>query len=194
MFEKLRAYFEAHIKLTDEQFEKLKSVFNPRTMEKGEFLQREGDVARHAAFVAAGCLRSYVVDEKGREHIIQFAPENWWIGDMQGLTKKNEPSRMFIQALEYSEVLLSDVAGQQKLMEEVPEYATQYRKGIERHHAAKDRRIIASLTATAEERYNDFLKTYPTIARRVPQHMVASYLGLTPETISRIRKQMAKKI
>jgi CRP-like cAMP-binding protein len=192
MFEKLRAYFEAHIKLSDEQFDKMKSAFIPRKMKKGEFLQREGEIARYGAFVTAGCLRSYVIDEKGREHIIQFAPENWWIGDM-GSVMKNEPSRFFIEAIENSDVLLSDFVSQQRLMEQFPEYAAQYRQGIQRHTAAKDKRIIATLSATAEERYHDFLKAYPTIAQRVPQHMVASYLGLTPETISRIRKQMAKK-
>jgi CRP-like cAMP-binding protein len=134
-----------------------------------------------------------VIDEKGKEHIMLFAPENWWIGDMEGLIKRNEPSRLFIEAIEDSDVLLSDSPGQQRLMEQFPEYAAQYRQGILRHHAAKDRRIIASLSSTAEERYRDFLKTYPTIAQRVPQRMVASYLGLTPETISRIRKQMPKK-
>lgn len=192
MFEKLRAYFEANIKLTDEQFEKMKSAFVPRKMKKGEFLQREGEMAKYGAFVTAGCLRSYVVDEKGKEHILQFAPENWWIGDMESLMK-NKPARLFIEAIENSEVLLSDFSGQQRLMEQFPEYAVQYRQGIQRHTAAKDKRIIAALSATAEERYHDFLKAYPTIAQRVPQHMVASYLGLTPETISRIRKQMAKK-
>ena len=140
--------------------------------------------------MCAGCLRSYVVDERGKEHIVLFAPENWWIGDMESLTK-NQPARLFIEAIENSEVLLSDSAGQKRLIE-FPEYAEHYRQGIQRHHAAKDKRIIAALSATAEERYHDFLKAYPTIAQRVPQRMVASYLGLTPETISRIRKQMMK--
>jgi CRP-like cAMP-binding protein len=101
MFEKLRAYFEANIKLTDEQFEKMKSAFVPRKMKKGEFLQREGEMAKYGAFVTAGCLRSYVVDEKGKEHILQFAPENWWIGDMESLVK-NQPTRLFIEAIENS--------------------------------------------------------------------------------------------
>jgi CRP-like cAMP-binding protein len=192
MFEILRAYFEQSFPVTEEDFVLLKSVMTPKILKKGEFLLREGEVAKYGAFVTKGILRSYVIDNKGKEHIIQFAPENWWISDKTGLTD-GTPSTFFIDAIEYSEILLIDIKGHLTLIEKLPGYAASFRTGIQKRAAAKDQRIVHSLSATAEERYNDFLETYPSIARRVPQHMLASYLGITPETVSRIRKQASRK-
>jgi CRP-like cAMP-binding protein len=192
MFEILRAYFERSFPVTEENFLLLKSVLIPKKLKKGEFLLREGEVAKFGAFVTKGMLRSYVIDNKGKEHIIQFAPENWWISDKAGLVD-GSPSAFFIDAIEDSEILLIDINGHLTLIEKLPGYATSFRSGIQKRAAAKDERIVSSLTATAEERYNDFLATYPSIAQRVPQHMLASYLGITPETVSRIRKQASRK-
>jgi CRP-like cAMP-binding protein len=192
MFEILRAYFERSFPVNDEQFALIKSVMMTKSLRKGQFLLREGEVAKFGAFVARGILRSYVIDNKGKEHIIQFAPENWWISDKSGLTD-GSPSTFFIDAIEDSDMLLIDLKGHHTLIEKLPGYADSFRMGIQKRAAVKDQRIVHSLTATAEERYNDFMETYPSIARRVPQHMLASYLGITPETVSRIRKQASRK-
>jgi CRP-like cAMP-binding protein len=192
MFEVLRAYFEGSFPVSEEHFVLIKSVLVPKTLKKGDFLLREGEVAKYGAFVAKGILRSYVIDNKGKEHIIQFAPENWWISDKAGLTD-GTASLFFIDAIEDSEVLLIDMAGHLTLIEKLPGYAASFRTGIQKRAEAKDKRIVHSLSSTAEERYNDFLETYPSIAQRVPQHMLASYLGITPETVSRIRKQASRK-
>ncbi len=192
MFEVLLAYFERHIKLTSDDIALIRSTFLPRTIKKGEFFLREGEIAKAGAFVCQGFLRSYVIDNKGKEHIIQFAPENWWIGG-KGPESDPSPSSIFIDAIEDSELLLLDKTGHLKMMEMQPGYAGAFRAGMERRSAAKDKRIIHSLTATADQRYSDFLATYPTIAQRVPQHMLASYLGITPETLSRIRRKGMQK-
>ncbi len=192
MFEVLQAYLEREIKLTEDDIALIRSVFLPRSFKKGEFFLREGEVTKYGAFVAKGFLRSYVIDNKGKEHIIQFAPENWWIGG-RGPESPASPSPVFIDAIEDSETLLIDVKGHRMMMERVAGYAAGFRAGIERRSAAKDKRIVHSLTASAEERYSDFLATYPTIAQRVPQHMLASYLGITPETLSRIRAKALQK-
>ena len=191
MLEKLRAFFERQFPVTDEQFEFIKTQFIPKKVKKGEFLLREGDMTRYSIFVASGCLRTYTIDDTGKEHILQFSPENWWTGDMSFTS--NVRSRCFIDALEDSEVLLTEPSSIQKLNQYIPQSAVHYQAALQKSMEAKNQRIVASLSATAEERYNDFLKKYPSLVQRVPQHMIASYLGISPETLSRIRKQQSHK-
>jgi CRP-like cAMP-binding protein len=190
-FDVLRAYLAARAAFTDDDFEFLETVFVPRRIGAGDFLQRAGEVARWAAFVASGCLRSYVIDAKGKEHIVKFAPETWWVADNTSLTA-GTPSEYFIDALEDSEVVLIDTPSHQRVLAHVPAYAAAFSNGVQKHAAAKDRRIVSSLTGSAEERYLEFLQTHPSMAQRVPQTMVASYLGMTPETVSRIRRKLSQ--
>jgi CRP-like cAMP-binding protein len=191
-FETLRTYLQARAPVTEQEFDFIESIFIPRTLRSGESLHQAGEVAKYAAFVARGCLRSYVIDPKGKEHVVMFAPENWWLADSISLATK-APSQYFVDAIEDSDILLIDPASHEKLIEQVPGYAAALRKGLQKHAAAKDQRIVKSLSSSAEERYVDFVATYPSIATRVPQWMVASYLGLSPETISRIRKKLSRK-
>ena len=137
-------------------------------------------------------MRMYAIDSNGKEHSVQFAPEDWWLSDSASLMTK-APSQYFIDAIEDSEVLLLDPPSHQKLLKRIPGYAAAFQAGLQKHAAAKDRRIINSLSSSAEERYRHFMETYPSIALRVPQRMVASYLGITPETVSRIRKNLSRK-
>ena len=191
-FDSLQNYLQARATFSEQDFIFIKSLFICRTLRAGESLHQAGEVARYAAFVARGCLRSYVIDPKGKEHIVMFAPETWWLADNISLATKT-PSQYFVDAIEDSDVLLIEPASHEKLVEKVPAYAAAFRKGLQRHSAAKDQRIVKSLSSSAEERYLDFLSTYPSIATRVPQWMVASYLGVSPETISRIRKKLSRK-
>jgi CRP-like cAMP-binding protein len=190
-FHRLRAYLERRGTFTDEEFAFLEPLFLPRTLHAGEFFQRAGDGVTHGAFVATGCLRKYVVDAKGKEHIVQFAPENWWIGEGPGIPS-GTPAQYFIDAVEDSHVLLVDAASHQRAIDHVPAYAAGFRHGIQRDAAAKEQRIVNALSESAEERYEAFLKKYPSIALRVPQFMLASYLGVSPETLSRIRKNRSR--
>ena len=190
-FHRLRAYLERRGTFTDEDFAFLEPLFLPRSLRAGEFFQRSGDGVTHGAFVATGCLRKYVVDAKGKEHIVQFAPENWWIGEGPGVVP-GTPAKYFIDAIEDSQLLLVDAASHQRAIENLPAYAAGFRDGIQRQAAATEQRIVNALSESAEERYEAFLKKYPSIAARVPQFMLASYLGVSPETLSRIRKNRSR--
>ncbi len=192
MFEALHAYIRQKIPLSEEHARLIETLLIPRQLQKGELLVREGDVVKHGTFVARGFLRSYVIDNKGKEHIIQFAPENWWL-TLADTLLNGTPSLCLVDAVEPSDVLLVDMAAHKKMLAIIPGYASIFQAGLQRHAAAKDKRIIASLTATAEERFQNFLQTYPSIAQRVPQHMLASYLGVSPETLSRVRKRWSQK-
>lgn len=191
-FAVLRAYLDARASFTDDEFAWLRTCFVSKALGAGDLLQRAGDVASHAAFVTRGCLRSYVIDARGKEHVVQFAPETWWLADGRSLIS-GAPSQYFVDAIEDSEVLLITAAAHQEAVARVPGFAEAHRLGLQRHNAAKDQRITTSLTASAEDRYLEFLDTYPSIAQRVPQFMLASYLGVTPETLSRIRKHRSRR-
>jgi CRP-like cAMP-binding protein len=191
-FDVLRAYLEARASFTAEELQFIRAKFMPRTVAAGEFLQRAGEVAQVSAFVASGCLRSYTLDAKGKEHIVKFAPETWWVTDVISLST-GAPSEYFVQALEDSELLLVDLPSHEAIADSVPGYAAAYRKGLQKHAAAKDKRIVSAISASAHDRYLQFLETYPSLAGRVPQWMLASYLGITPETVSRIRRKLARR-
>jgi len=191
-FDVLRTYLEARAAFTEDEIEFVRARFEPITLRAGEFLQRAGTVATHAAFVTSGCLRSYTIDAKGREHIVKFAPETWWVADNVSLSS-GTPSDYFIDALEDSAALLVTSASHEAIVEQVPGYSAAFRRGLQRHAAAKDQRIVSALSASAQERYLQFLTTYPSLVNRVPQWMIASYLGVSPETVSRIRRKLARR-
>jgi CRP-like cAMP-binding protein len=191
-FDVLRAYLRARAPFSDDEMDFVRTQFQPATLRSGEFLQRAGAMATHAAFVASGCLRTYVIDPKGKEHIVQFAPETWWVADNVSLAS-GTPSDYFIDAIEDSKLLLIDAQSHEVIVEKIPGYATALRRGLQRHAAAKDERIVSSISASAHDRYVRFLQTYPSLATRVPQWMLASYLGVSPETVSRIRTRLARK-
>jgi CRP-like cAMP-binding protein len=191
-FDSLRAYLRSKGPFTAKELDVLEGLFVPATLDPGAFLQRAGEPIRHAAFVADGCLRSYVVDAKGDEVTLEFAPENYWIGDRAFLTG-GTACECFIESIGRSHLLLFDQPSHQTMVECVPTFAAMFRVAFQKHAAAKDRRIINALSMSVEERYLDFLSTYPTIALQVPQRMVASYLGVSPETISRVRKHLSQK-
>jgi CRP-like cAMP-binding protein len=192
MFELLQKHIARRINLTEEEFDRCMKYFIPKKLRKHQFLLQEGDVCRSIAFVSKGCLRCYSVDEKGEEHIVQFAIEDWWISDPYSVLT-SEPSIYNIDALEDSELLLLEKHAEERLLVEIPKFERLFRLLLESRFVATQRRISESLSTSAEERYLSFLKTYPEISRRVAQAHIASYLGITPQSLSRIRKDLSEE-
>ena len=165
-----------------------------KKVRKRQYLLQEGEICKSVAFVNQGMLRSYLVDEKSNERIIQFAPEGWFISDLSSFIT-NDASNLNIDAIENSELVLISQAAHMHLENVIPEFfkfnCMQYRGA----YIALQKRLTNMFTLSAEEKYIKLLNIYPDIMQRVPQHMIASYLGLTPETLSRVRKKLsAKKI
>jgi len=163
-----------------------------KKLRKRQYLLQEGEICKSVAFVSNGMLRSYLVDEKNNEHIIQFAPEGWFISDLSSFIT-GDLSNLNIDAIENSELVLVSQAAHIHLEKIIPEFFRfnymQYRGA----YIALQKRLSGMFTLSAEEKYVKLLSIYPDIAQRVPQHMIASYLGLKPETLSRVRKKLAVK-
>jgi CRP-like cAMP-binding protein len=178
------------VELTVAEQQKLKTFFIPKKLRKKQYLLQDGDVSLYTAFVEKGMLRSYTIDEKGNEHIIQFATEDWWISDMYSFFT-GEPSSYSIEALEDSELLLINRKSYDEMLLAIPKMERYLRILVQNSLIATQRRLSGKLSLSAAENYKNLLNGCNNIVQRVPQHMIASFLGITPETLSRIRKQMA---
>lgn len=186
MYEALRKYISDKVSISDAEFEIIKQAFTPKTLRKRQYLLQEGEVCRYAAFVVKGALRQYVVDQKGSEHITQFAIENWWISDRDSMANET-PSNYNIDAIEDSELLLITKESTSELEKKVPAFREMMSSIKERRSFAWQKRLLGALSYSAEDKYNEFIKTYPEFTQRIPQRMIASFLGITPETVSRLR-------
>ncbi|UFH53962.1 Crp/Fnr family transcriptional regulator [Spirosoma sp. KNUC1025] len=185
-------YLLQRISLSEAETAWIRPLCTLKKLRKKQYLLQEGDVWIYNAFVSKGCLRTYGVDDKGLEHVISFAVENWWIGDRESLLS-GQPSRFNIDAIEDSEVVLIrkdnfDLIGQQ-----IPAFREMVNGILQKSFVVSQNRIHAAISYSAEEKYQNFVHQYPAFAQRVPQSMIASFLGMTPETLSRVRSQSAKK-
>ncbi|OOQ59872.1 Crp/Fnr family transcriptional regulator [Mucilaginibacter pedocola] len=191
MYENFQRYIDERVALCDAESKLVRSVAVIKKIRKRQYLLQEGDVWKYDAFVSSGCLRTYSINEKGSEHIIGFSIENWWCGDRESLLS-GEPSRFNIDAIEDSELVMFTHTNFEMLCREIPAFNQMVNNILNKSFITQQNRINASLSNTAEEKYLNFVKKYPEFALRVPQNMIASYLGITPETLSRIRTQTAR--
>jgi CRP-like cAMP-binding protein len=192
MYELFFQKLTGKVAFTPEEQEVIRHYLTPKKLRKRQYLLQEGDVCKHIAFVEKGVLRAYTVDDKGIEHIIQFAPEGWTISDLYSFMT-GEGATYNIDALEDSELVLISRQAQEELLQKVPRYSDFIRLQITGAYLAMQKRLTSVLSLGVEERYSNLLKLYPDLVQRVPQHMIASYMGLTPETLSRVRRKMARK-
>jgi|SRR5665213_70332 len=192
MFELLLQSINEKISLTNEEFNFTKTLFIPKKLRKKQYLLQEGDVSKYTAFVEKGMLRTFTVDDKGNEPILQFSMEGWWAGDLYSFLTE-EPSQYHIEAIEDCELLLITKPSWDMLLEKIPAFERYFRILIQNSLIATQRRLMGSMSETAEEKYTKLVNNFPSCLQRIPQHMIASYLGITRETLSRIRGQMASR-
>lgn len=184
-------YFNSFLPLDEEEASAVVNAFHPRRIKRRQFILHEGDICTHNTFVVEGCFRMYLIDEKGKEHNLQFAVENWWIGDI-GSFHTEQPSRLYIVALEDAIILQIRKQDQLDLFVDYPKFNRIFRVFTENALVTTQRRILQNISSTAEERYLDFLERYPQLFNRISNVQIASFLGVTPEFLSTIRKKISR--
>ena len=192
MYDRFFTSIREKVEFTDSELQEIKEHLTPKKIRKKQYLLQEGDVCKFIAFVEQGTLRSYTVDEKGAEHIIQFALEGWMISDLYSFLTA-EPATYNIDALENSELVLISKTAHEKLLSSMWNYEKYIRLQLTNAYIAMQKRITSIISLTLDERYASFNALYPDIVQRVPQHMIASYMGLTAETLSRVRRRITNK-
>jgi CRP-like cAMP-binding protein len=188
MSEIFKAHLKKFIEITDDEFSAILSFFRIIKVKKKENLLVEGEICKSNYFVLEGCLRKFFINEKGMEQTTEFAIENWWITENIAYERKTE-SQFYIQAVEHSEVLTIDSASQEKLLIEFPKMERYFRFIYQRAYAASQMRIKYLYSFSKEEFYDSLTKNYPEFVQRIPQYLIASYLGFTPEYLSEIRNK-----
>jgi CRP-like cAMP-binding protein len=181
-----------HITLDKKEAEFFVSILHFKQLKRKEFLLKAGEVCRTENFVTKGCLRTYTIDENGFEHILMFAIEDWWTGDLYSFPAE-KPSSYFIDALEDTELLQISKTNLEQLYERVPKFERFYRIIFQNALITQHERINQNLSYTAEQRYIHFIEKYPKVEQRISQKHVATFLGITPEFLSILRKKLSKK-
>jgi CRP-like cAMP-binding protein len=192
MFDTFLKYLQDKITLSDEEVELIRSVSILKKLRKRQYLLQEGDVWRYNAFVCSGFLKTFSIDDKGQEHIMNFSPENYWTGDRESLATGN-PSHFNIDAIEDAEIILITKENLESICQKIPQLNNLANAILQKSFIVSQNRIHANISLSAEEKYQNFLVKFPSITNRVPQHMIASYIGITPETLTRIRRNAVKK-
>lgn len=192
MFESFLNYLRNYVNLTQEEETVLTSFLLFKKYKKRQYFLMEGDVCRYQAYVLKGCFRSYYIDKEGKEVNLMFSTENWWIGDLASYIVK-DPSKLNIEALEDCEIFAIEKQHMDLLFQKIPKIERFFRILFQNALISSQNRIINNLTLTAKDNYLSFVKKYPDFEQRIPQYHIASYLGITPEFLSQIRKQLTSR-
>ena len=194
MYDPLITYFNSYATtpLRESDIELITNIFTPKKFRKKQYFLQEGEECKYTAFIVKGAMRQYMVDDKGEEHVIQLFIENWWVSERESQVTET-PSKYFIDAWENTEALVVNRKNILDLIHQIPSLMQWIRKMDEKNAVATQKRLNAAISLSAEERYDELEKTYPQFLQRFPQHVLASYLGINRETLSRIRNHRAKK-
>ncbi len=188
MFEVFEAYIRQKNTISDEELEILREASTIRKLRKGQSILNEGQIWAINCFIVSGCFRLFRYDKEGVDHTARFGVENWWISDLESYNN-NKPSEYNIEALAVSTVLIWKREDWTEILKTCPGVAKFNEELLARGYEASQRRIFSLISSTATEKYFEFQQTYPKVFEKVPLHMVASYLGISRETLSRIRKE-----
>ncbi len=179
------------INISEQEFETFRSLTKTISLKRNDFFIDEGRIAKYIAFVIEGVLHSYSIDEKGEKHVIQIALENYWISDLYSFFSE-EPALFNVQAIETSEIIVLSKESFSKACDTIPAFERFFRILIQNAYVASQRRVSKIYKNSAEERYLAFIQEHPEVIQRVPQHYIASYLGIKPQSLSRIRKNLSR--
>lgn len=193
MHENLLAYINKYpsTPLTSEEEALIVAAFQPTRIRKKQYFLQEEEMCKYVGFIVKGAMRQYSVDEKGVEHMVQLYLENYWVSDRESAVMLT-PSKYYIDAWEETELLRITVADMLELIEKIPSFGKMTRQMDQRSFIVSQRRVNSTITHSAEKRYEEFAENHPQFLQRFPQHLIASFLGITKETLSRIRKQVKK--
>lgn len=193
MHENLLAYINKYpsTPLTSEEEALIVAAFQPTRIRKKQYFLQEEEICKYVGFIIKGAMRQYSVDEKGVEHMVQLYLENYWVSDRESAVMLT-PSKYYIDAWEETELLRITVADMLELIEKIPSFGKMTRQMDQRSFIVSQRRVNSTITYSAEKRYEEFAENHPQFLQRFPQHLIASFLGITKETLSRIRKQVKK--
>lgn len=189
IYPSITKHIHTHIQPTAQDMQVFRSVLMEVSIAKGQFLLKPGTNVKHQYFVIKGCLKAYYLDEKGTKHIIQFAIENWWIGDFEAFYNQ-APAKLYIEAIEDAQLLAIPYDGLQKIYKEVPIFERYFRILITKAFIAQSKRILSTQEKNTQQRYLEFCTSYPQIEDRVANYDIANYLGVSPENLSRARKKL----
>lgn len=164
-----------------------------KTVEKGKLLLRKNEPCKFIYIVISGCLKSYIIDKTGKDHILQFTPENWMVTDLDSFTN-NVPSKTYIEAIELTEIKMIPKSFFENTANMGKEELLEQNKKLIKNIILANKRVALILGSTAEERYLDFCATYPTLVKRISLKLIASYIGITPEYLSELRRKLAGKV
>lgn len=192
-FKEVKQYVARFIELTEEEEDYFCSLLRVTKVKKKQCIVQPDFTCKYRSYVLKGAMRAYLIDNKAQDHTIAFAIEDWWISDYNSYIYQ-QPATLFVEALEDTTLIQIDYNAEQLLMETVPKFERFFRIITQRSFAFLQKRMLSNLSKTAEERYEEFMQKYPTVAARVPQYTLASYLGFSTEFLSKIRNKRVKKL
>jgi len=184
-------YINNYIDLSEKEIAFLRSNTNYKKYLKGHYIVQQGAVCKHTNFIISGCTKNFYVDQQGQEHIVTFAIENWWSADLSSFITQT-PSDFNVKCIEATEVIQFTYQNQDEIFQNIPKMETLFRKLLEKALVSSQKRIVNNFSLSAKDQYLYFKKQFSTIEQRVPQYMVASYLGITKEFLSKIKTELAK--